>query len=669
MFKIILNGIFFLFVASTTAIAQQITESDFSLRSLASNLEQPMAMEVDPSGNIFIIGRCGRFYVWSPNTNAVRQTSSVNVRCDLELGLIGVTLDPNYVNNRWIYLHYNPRGSSKQRVSRFQMNQNNSLNMGSEIVMLEFPVQTSQCCHQGGDLEFGPAGNLFISVGDNVNPFGSNGFTPIDERPGRAPWDAQGTSANTNDLRGKILRIRPNNNGSYSIPNGNLFSGSALHRPEIYVMGNRNPFRMAVDDETGYLYWGEIGPDSNNASALRGPAGYDEINQARQAGNYGFPYVTGFNEPYRDYNFINGNPGSFFNINRPANNSPNNTGATFLPAAKGAWLRYPHMAMMAGLVYHYDSGANNQQRLPRYFDDQLLFWNFNNSDIYTVEMDANHNNPNASVFFDNLTNGRSLIDMTLDNQDRMLVLGYNRNFNGQLYRIEFNGQHQVINRDPVVVTDVAPTQGLLPLSVVFSATNTIDPDGDPLSYAWDFTTDGTIDSTAPVAIHTYTTVGQYNAQLRVTDSQGNTVVRNFTILAGLSAPTVAVISPQNGSFFEYGDVIDWQVSVDNGNFANVVDCSEVTVELALGHVTGATMHEHGLDVSTGCSGSFNTTPDGGHDDANVYLVLNATYTNSDGIPGNGSLELWPRLREAEHWTAENGLIAEATTDILSLIHI
>ena len=663
MLKIILKGISILLIASSAAIAQQVSESDFSLRTLGSSLEQPMAMEVDPAGNIFIIGRCGRFYVWSPNTQAVQQTSSVNVRCDLELGLIGLTLDPNYINNRWIYLHYNPRNSSKQRVSRFRVNQNNSLNMGSEIVMLEFPVQTAQCCHQGGDLEFGPAGNLFISVGDNVNPFASNGYTPIDERPGRAPWDAQGTSSNTNDLRGKILRIRPNNNGTYSIPNGNLFNADALHRPEIYVMGNRNPFRMTIDDQTGYLYWGEIGPDANSPSSVRGPAGYDEINQARQAGNYGFPYVTGFNEPYRDYNFNNGNRGSFFNINRPINNSPNNTGATVLPATKPAWLRYPHQAMMAGVVYHYNSGLDNEQRLPSYFDNRLLFWNFNNSDIYSVEMDENHNNPNASVFFDQLTNGRSLIDMTLDNQDRMLVLGYNRNFNGQLYRIEFNGQHDTPNRDPVVVTEVAPTQGQLPLNVFFSAENTISPDGDTLSYSWDFTTDGTIDSIGPVANHVYTAVGQYNAQLRVSNSQGNDVVRNFTILAGLSAPTVEVTSPRNGSFFEYGDVIDWQVSVDNGNLANDVDCSEVTVELSLGHVTGATMHEHGLAVSTGCSGSFETLPEGGHDDADVYLVLNASYTNSDGIPGNDSIELRPRLREAEHWTETNGVIAEVTTDI------
>lgn len=663
MIEKILTCVAILYLASTTVTAHAITESDFSQRSLSTNLEQPMAMEVDPDGNIFVIGRCGRFYVWSPNTQAVRQTSTVNVRCDLELGLIGITLDPNYASNRWVYLHYNPRGQSKQRVSRFKMNPNNSLDKGSEIVMLEFPVQTDQCCHQGGDLEFGPAGNLFISVGDNVNPFAANGFAPIDERAGRAAWDAQGTSSNTNDLRGKILRIRPNNNGTYSIPNGNLFAGNSLHRPEIYVMGNRNPFRMTIDEQTGYLYWGEIGPDANRPNSSRGPAGYDEINQARQAGNYGWPYVTGFNEPYRDFNFNTRNSGSLFNVNRPRNDSPNNNGAAFLPATKEAWLRYPHQAMMAGVLYHYDSSLNNDQRLPRYFDNRLIFWNFNNGDIYTVEKDANDNNPEASVFFNRLTDRQSLIDMTLDNEDRMLVLGYDRNYNGHLSRIEFNGDQHTGNSEPIVFADIAPTDGLLPLTVSFSASGSTDPDGDALSYTWDFTGDGTIDSTLPVASYVYTAEGQYNAQLRVTDSQGNVVIRNFTVLAGIAVPKVVVTSPGNGSFFEYGDVINWQVSVADASFPDGIDCSDVTVELALGHVTGATVHEHGLDASNGCSGSFETAPEGGHDGADIFLMLIASYTNSEGIPASSTLELRPRLREAEHWTQASGVKTESTTDI------
>ena len=132
-------------------------------------------------------------------------------------------------------------------------------------------------------------GVLYISVGDNTNPFASDGYTPIDERAGRAAWDAQRTSSNTRDLRGKILRIIPQADGSYRTPDDNLFSqrpGDGL--PEIFVMGVRNPFRMSLDAERGWLYWGDVGPDAGAASAQRGPEADSGTGRARPA--TGWPY-------------------------------------------------------------------------------------------------------------------------------------------------------------------------------------------------------------------------------------------------------------------------------------------------------------------------------------------------------------------------------------------
>ena len=65
-------------------------------------------------------------------------------------------------------------------------------------------------------------------------------------------------------------------------------------------MGNRNPYRISVDKKNGFLYWGEVGPDANNDSLeTRGPRGYDEVNQARKAGYFGWPLFVGNNYPYR----------------------------------------------------------------------------------------------------------------------------------------------------------------------------------------------------------------------------------------------------------------------------------------------------------------------------------------------------------------------------------
>jgi cytochrome c len=144
---------------------------------------------------------------------------------------------------------------------------------------------------------------IYISTGDDTNPFASEGFAPIDNRAGRAGWDARATSSNTNDLRGKILRIKPTDDGSYTIPEGNLFPvGTEKARPEIYVMGNRNPYRISVDKHTGYLYWGEVGPDAGENSDKYGPRGHDEVNQARKAGYFGWPLFVADNRAYNQRN-------------------------------------------------------------------------------------------------------------------------------------------------------------------------------------------------------------------------------------------------------------------------------------------------------------------------------------------------------------------------------
>ena len=266
-----------------------------------------MSLEVAPDGRVFFVERGGAVKIYNPATGSTGLAGQLNTYTGDEHGLLGIALDPDFATNHWVYLFWSPAGAvSDQRLSRFTL-VGNQLDMASEKILLTFHTDRSNTNHEAGSLAFGPGGELYISTGDNTNPFESSGFAPIDERPGRAIFDAQRSAGNTNDLRGKILRIKPQPDGTYTIPAGNLFpaDGSA-GRPEIYVMGNRNPFRISIDAETGWLYWGEVGPDASNDSATRGPRGYDEINQARQAGNFGWPYIIADNKPYRDYNFATG---------------------------------------------------------------------------------------------------------------------------------------------------------------------------------------------------------------------------------------------------------------------------------------------------------------------------------------------------------------------------
>ena len=124
------------------------------------------------------------------------------------------------------------------------------LDPSTEQELLRVDADRGICCHAGGAIDFDADGNLYLSTGDDSNPFASEGYAPLDERATRNPaYDAQRSSANTNDLRGKVLRITPDPAAaSYTVPDGNLFPEASdtdqKTRPEIYAMGFRNPFRM-----------------------------------------------------------------------------------------------------------------------------------------------------------------------------------------------------------------------------------------------------------------------------------------------------------------------------------------------------------------------------------------------------------------------------------------
>jgi glucose/arabinose dehydrogenase/type 1 glutamine amidotransferase len=367
----------------------------------------PMQLALDGEGRVFYVERHGALKIWKPDLGRTVLAAQLAVDDGREDGLLGIALDPGFADNHWLYLFYSPTGSEPvQHVSRFSMVEDR-LDRSSEKVLLTIPVQRETCCHSGGGLGFGPGGELYIGVGDNTNPFESSGFSPLDERPNRSSWDSQRSAGNANDLRGKILRIKPEADGTYSIPAGNLFPpGTPNTRPEIYTMGNRNPFRFSIDTKTSWLYWGEVGPDSTVDDPTRGPQGYDEWNQARSAGNYGWPYFVADNKPYHDYDFASGISGPPFDPALPQNHSPNNTGPTNLPPARPAWIWYPYgnsaefpeitggagRTAMAGPVYHYSSAApSNNRRLPAYYEGSLLIYEWSRNFIREVKLDETGN--------------------------------------------------------------------------------------------------------------------------------------------------------------------------------------------------------------------------------------------------------------------------------------
>ncbi len=373
-------------------------------------LKDPMELALAADGRVFFAQRNGVIKVWKPTTRTTVEIAKVPVFDGLEDGMLGITLDPKFMKNGWVYLNHSLPETSMDakgkkagiiRVSRYTLN-GDTLDLASEKKLLDIETQREECCHVGGSLAFDHKGNLYVSVGDNTNPFASDGYAPIDEQPGRSPWDAQKSSANPNDLRGKINRIHPEKNGTYTIPKGNLFPPNTPGtRPEIYVMGNRNPFRIAIDQKKGFLYWGEVGPDAGAAKEGRGAAGFDEVNQARKAGFFGWPYFIADNKPYNHFDFAAKTSGALYDPQHPVNSSPNNTGIKDLPPAQPAFIYYAYSpstkfpavnvgggrTAMAGPVYYFNPKLKSEHKLPAEFDHTFFIYEWSRNWIMAVHLD------------------------------------------------------------------------------------------------------------------------------------------------------------------------------------------------------------------------------------------------------------------------------------------
>jgi len=301
-------------------------KAHFSKVVLSKSASRSIDMTVLPDRRVIYVEHRTGNVMLIPASNgptASIKIGTINIYYEQEEGLLGVVSDPNFTKNGWLYFNYRTGEGAEARheVARYTL-AGNKLVTSSRKILIQVPRYGEAGFHSGGGLGFGPRGNLFISEGDNTNSWKSGGYAPLDMREGREWNDAQATSANTMDLRGKILRIRPipladgvpapkpGPGFTYEIPDGNFRAtldpaqyDLTKVRPEIYSFGHRNPWRFSVDSKTGWVVVGDVGPDSHKPSEIKGPQAYDEINLVKKPGYFGWPYMAGPNIPYRDYEF------------------------------------------------------------------------------------------------------------------------------------------------------------------------------------------------------------------------------------------------------------------------------------------------------------------------------------------------------------------------------
>lgn len=574
-------------------------EDRFEKKFLGGGLDEPTELTVLPDLSVLIGERKGGIQYYNAKDSTIKEVAHIPVYAkalhvkgvNVETGLLGIQADPHYDKNHWVYVYYSPVDTSVDRLSRFKF-ENDQFNVKSEQVILEVHTDREICCHTGGSIAFDSKDNLYLSVGDNTTPFDEpnpvtgksfpvnlHGFSPLDDRPGFAHYDDRRAAGNSNDLRGKILRIHVNDDGTYSIPEGNLFpKGTPNTRPEIYVMGDRNPYRISVDKHTGNLYWGEVGPDAGNDSLeTRGPRGYDEVNQARKAGNFGWPYFVGNNYAYHEYDYATGTPGPAFDPEHIVNNSRNNTGVKDLPAAQPAFIWYPYAespdfpilgkggrCAMAGPVY-YVGDHPQQTRFPEYYNGKLFIYDWIRNWVMAVTMNKEGDLQTIEPFMEH-TKFHNISDMETGPDGRIYIVEYGegwfaKNADAALSVITYNGG----NRPPVAAIKIDKTSGTLPLTVHVSAVGSQDPDGDALTYSWDFG-DGKKTQTDSAGVdHTFSASGTYPVSVVVSDGKGGEAKSSVKqVFAGNSRPQVDIqLTGGNPVFYFPSKKVSYQVKVSD----------------------------------------------------------------------------------------------------------
>ena len=572
-----------------TSFGQVPDANRFTKTILAEKLDEPMEMALLKDGRVLIAERKGNLKQYDPATQQMTTLATIPVNTkytnakgqkrEAEEGLMGVIEDPNFEKNHWIYMYYADPTDTKHVLARWDL-VGEKLIEASKKILLEVRTQREECCHTGGGMAWDKQGNLFLTTGNNTSNSGSDGYANLDERPGQAYWDDQRGAASTNDLRGKILRIKPQPDGTYTIPEGNLYlKGTEKTRPEIYTMGHRNPWRINVDSKTGYIYWGEVGPDASKDSD-QGPRGYDEFNQAKKPGNFGWPYFIGDNKVYADWDFDTKKPkpGQSYNPAKPLNDSPNNTGLTELPPAQKAFIWYPYASSdefplvgssgrsaTGGPVFHKDDFKTSPRPFPAYYEGKWLIVEFMRGWIMSVTMDENGDYKSMERFLPNESFG-SAIDMDFAPDGDLYVLEYGTawfkgNDNARLVKVSYNAG----NREPNVKIMADKTGGGVPFKVKLSSEGTEDADGDAMKYEWKVSskqgvrkfieTNPTVDFKVP---------GNYKVTLTVTDSKGAKSQQSLDIKAGNEPPVVSFnLLKGNKTFYFPNKTIDYQVNVED----------------------------------------------------------------------------------------------------------
>jgi glucose/arabinose dehydrogenase len=540
---------------------------------VVTGLDEVTSMDFAPDGRLFVTELDGRVRVVKDGRKLAAPFLSLEVDRYNNRGLIGLTFDPDFEANRYVYVFYSRPdpstpdvrdNASANRLSRFRASAGNRdvVEAGSEVVLLD-DIPNDGGGHNGGALHFGPDGMLYVTTGDSGVP--------------RAAQDL-------NSLRGKVLRLDVSNPSAGIVPDDNPFAGQSGRRGEVWAYGFRHPYTSAVHPVTGRLFVNDVGADR-----------WEEVNDVRPGKNYGWNSTEG-------------------DSSNPSHTDP--------------LLAYPHDGTGAAIVggTFYTGSA-----FPAHFHDQYFFADFEDDWVRVLDPDSGAVSPFA-------TGLRAAIDLDVGPDGALYYLAYNDRYSTtpdrSVYKFEYVGGG---NRAPAAEFTAGPSSGVAPLEVTFDATASSDPDGDALSYRWDFG-DGS-SSTAPLVTHTYAEPGQYVPRLTVTDARGLSDTATLPTVDTSNAPPAAtVVAPAGGTQYRAGDTIAFGgVATDPED--GTLGPANFSWSIRLFHNT----HSHPfLEFDGVASGSFTLPNPPDENEANQLYRVRLTVTDGDGATHSTFVDMTPR---------------------------
>ncbi len=582
-----------------------------------TNVTSPIAMDFTPDGRMLVATKPGVLRVYKSGGSGTTAALDISARvcANSERGMLGVTLDPNFSVNQYVYIFYTKKvgatcdGSRDEvnRVSRFTMNGDSVAPSSEKVLIDNMPSPAGN--HNGGDIHFGKDGFLYASVGEG---------------------GVADASRSTHILTGKILRVTRDG----GIPSTNPYRGSNSARcnvagrttvgkacQETYAQGLRNPFRMAFD------------PDAAGTSFRINDVGagsWEEIDQGKAGADYGWNVCEGRHD----------------NVSRPG--SQNCFVAPLTPPIH----EYSHntgCSSITGAAY-----VPDQSPWPSGYKQDYLYGDFVCGKIFRLTPKAG-GGYSSTTFTSGLGPGGP-VAMTFGPSATGEALYY-ATFagGGQIRKISYV---QGNNAPNAVARVQGPNYGAAPFKADVNGSGSTDSDNDIDTYEWDFDYSGgnfTVDATGVTASNIYDkSTSKKVIALRVTDKKGNREIATVEVFPGNTGPPAPKIqSPVAGSTFAVGQKITLQGTATDSNDGTLPN-SSMTWQV-LRHHNGS--HAHPYLSGTGSPTLTAPPPEdmSSTRSAGNYLEVRLTVSDSQGLKRTVVRNIYPRVVPVKFRSRPGGL--------------